>query len=318
MSSITTATVPPVTVPPAAVRVPRPDPQDEPTAPRGVSGSHDVIVGSALSILAALLLCLVLDVTLIGHLRQSRDQSIDYAQLRLDLANGTLPVGQVNIDGSAVEVGRPIALLEIPRLGLRQVVVEGTTSRALMRGPGHRRDSPLPGQPGLSVLMGRRAGFGSSFNRVDSLRANDTLIVTTSQAKQSFRVLDVRRAGDPVPPALARGSSRLVLETADGSPYLPRGLVRIDADLTSAVQPAPARFFGYAALPPAERELGTDTAALVPLVLKAEALVLAAVLFAVARLRWGRRQSWLAGVPVLLALGLTVADEVARLLPNLL
>lgn len=281
-------------------------------------GGRDIAVGSALSILASLLLCLVVDVTILGHLRQNRDQATDYARLRLDLASGTLPVGQVGVDGTVTQVGTPTALLQIPRLGLDQVVVEGTTPKALMRGPGHRRDTPLPGQPGLSVIMGRRAGFGSTFNQIGGLRANDTFTVTTSQAKQSFRVLGVRRAGDPLPVALPAGASRLVLETADGSPYFPQGVVRVDADLTSPVQAAPRRLFGYASLPAAEKELGVDTGALVPLVLKAEALVLAAVAVAFARQRWGRRQAWLAGLPVLLALGFTVADEVARLLPNLL
>jgi len=298
-----------------------PPPVDEVVGRRGAPaarGGRDVVVGSALSILAALLLGLVIDVTVLGHLRQNRDQATDYAQLRLDLASGTLPIGQVGPDGTPAPVGVPIALLEIPSIGLRQVVVEGTTSKALMRGPGHRRDTPLPGQPGLSVLMARRAAFGASFSRIGSLRANDTFTVTTSQAKQSFRVLDVRRTGDPLPPTLAAGASRTVLETADGSPYLPQGVIRVDADLTSPVQPAPRRSFGYASLPAAEREFGSDSGALVPLVLKSEALVLAAVAFAFARLRWGRRQSWLAGLPVLLALGFTVADEVARLLPNIL
>ncbi|MCZ0981039.1 hypothetical protein O1L60_24275 [Streptomyces diastatochromogenes] len=30
-----------------------------------------------------------------------------------------------------------------------------------MSGPGHRRDTALPGQPGASVIMGRQWGYGS-------------------------------------------------------------------------------------------------------------------------------------------------------------
>ena len=54
-----------------------------------------------------------------------------------------------------------------------------------------------------------------------------------------------------------------------------------------------------------------------PLVLWGQALLLAA--FGVAgRVRWGGWQAWVVGIPVLGALGATIADQIARLLPNLL
>jgi len=276
------------------------------------------VVGLCLTVLGALLLTFVLDVAVVGHLQHDRDQQTLYADLRFGLAQGTLPVGQTGAGGTLTPLGTPLALLEVPRTGLREVVVEGTTSGTLVKGPGHRRDSPLPGQPGLSVLLGRRAAYGAPFRGLGTLRSGDTLRVTTSQGVQQFRVLDVRRAGDPLPPPLAVGGSRLVLETASGSPYLPDGVLRVDADLTSPVQAAPRRSFGYASLPAAERELGSDTSSLVALVLWGQALVLAAVTFVWARLRWGRSQTWLAGLPVLVGLTLAVADSAARLLPNLL
>ena len=38
--------------------------------------------------------------------------------------------------------------MQIPAIGLHDVViVEGTDSGDLRDGPGHRRDTPLPGQP---------------------------------------------------------------------------------------------------------------------------------------------------------------------------
>jgi hypothetical protein len=61
-----------------------------------------------------------------------------------------------------------------------------------------------------------------------------------------------------------------------------------------------------------------EDSAWVPLVLWGEALLLAAVALTLARARWGRWQAWTAGVPVLGALGLIVADQVVRLLPNLI
>ena len=104
--------------------------------------------------------------------------------------------------------------------------------------------------------------------------------------------------------------------TADGNAFVPSDILRVDAELISKVQPTPARLFD--ANPPNEDALAGEPAAWMPLVLWAQALVLAAIGLTWARLRWGVRQAWLVGLPTLAALGLAVADQIARLLPNLL
>jgi hypothetical protein len=72
-------------------------------------------------------------------------------------------VAAVDDGGRLVPTGTPTAVLEIPRLGVRGVVGVGTSSDALKSGPGHLRDSPMPGQAGASVILGgRRAGCGAA------------------------------------------------------------------------------------------------------------------------------------------------------------
>ena len=131
-----------------------------------------------------------------------------------------------------------MAVIEIPTLNIREVVEQGTTSQVLMDGPGHRRDSVFPGQAGTSVIMGRRSAYGGPFGKLASLRPGDRVTVTTGQGVQKFGVLDVRRAGDPLPVAPAAGESRLVLITATGAAYVPGGVLRVDAKLLSTVQPS--------------------------------------------------------------------------------
>ncbi|WP_042387534.1 sortase, partial [Streptacidiphilus melanogenes] len=274
--------------------------------------------GATLMILSALLFGLLLDVGPIGDIRHARDRETGYAALRLALAQGTAPVGQTDQDGKLLALGTPVALLTVPELGLREVVREGTTSGVLELGPGHRRDTPLPGQAGTSVLMARESGFGGPFGQLDQLRPDETFVLTTGQGKQTYRVLDVRRAGDPVPPALAAGKGRLVLVTASGPAFAPDGVLQVDADLISKVRVAPARPLTAQQLDPSELPMHGDASAWVPLVLWGEGLLLAAVGVTLARIRWGRWQAWAVGVPVLGALGLCVADQVARLLPNLI
>ena len=67
--------------------------------------------------------------------------------------------------GRPSPVGEPVALLSIPRLGISQVVVEGTASGDTLAGPGHLRDTVLPGQVGTSVVYGRAATYGAPVRR---------------------------------------------------------------------------------------------------------------------------------------------------------
>jgi hypothetical protein len=117
---------------------------------------------------------------------------------------------------------------------------------------------------------------------------------------------------------VAAGAGRLTLVTADGGPFYPTDLLRVDADLVTAPEPAPPRPLTAAGLPPSEKAMGTEPAAWILVVLWGQALLLASLALVWARSRWGRWQAWTVGVPVLGSLGLATADQIARLLPNLL
>lgn len=266
------------------------------------------LLATSLLLLGVLLLGFVLHLAVVGAVVHARAQGLGYAELREDLANATAPVGPT-------EPGRPVALLEVPGTSLREVVREGTTATVLQSGPGHRRDSVLPGQAGTSVLFGRQAAFGAPFRGLADLRPGQQVAVTSGLGRAVFEVTGLRRAGDPAPAPLAAGEGRLTLVTADGTPFAPSGVLRVDARLIGTAFPgaAPA-----VALEERERALQGDPGALVPLLLLAQGLLLAACGVAWARTRWGARQAWVAGVPVLLALGLGTAHAASALLPNLL
>ena len=302
--------------PPGAAPLPgqpvaaEPPPSDAPTR------AAFFTTGTALTILGALLLGFLLDATVVGQIRHDRDRQVAYAQFRYDLANGTAPTGSLDSDGKPVAAGRPVALLEIPDIGLREVVSYGTTSSVLIAGPGLRRDTPLPGQASTSVIFGRRALYGGPFRYINQLTENSAITVTTGQAVSRFKVIDVRHAGDPVPQELIDSPASLVLITSDGSAYLPQDVVRVDAVLVDPARVQPEGPVGAAV--PADRELASDPSGWIPLVFWGQALVLAAIAVTWLRSRWGVRQSWLVGVPVLLVLGLAIADTAVRLLPNVM
>jgi sortase (surface protein transpeptidase) len=271
-----------------------------------------------LIMVAVLCLVLLLHVTLLSSLQQQAAQRQAYAEFRRLVATGQAVAGPTTEDGALLELGAPVAHLEIPRLGLSEVVLEGTTSGVLFDGPGHRRDTPLPGQVGTSVVLGRRAAFGGPFSSLDHLRSGDEVSVTTAQGRFEFRVVSVRRAGDPLPPPRAAGAARLVLVTASGTPYLPDGIVSVDADLDGAAVGGAARPFSASSLPDSERALSGDTSRLVVLLLWLQALFVASLLFVVSWHRWGRAQTWLVLGPPVVVVALFVGDEIVRLLPNLM
>lgn len=263
----------------------------------------NLLRGAALTVLV-----LVVFTVLVGALVQNRTQDVLYDRLRSQLAEATAPVGP------GTPLGEPVALLQIPDLGLSQVVVEGTASPELRDGPGHRPDTVLPGQAGLSVLAGRALTYGAPFRALDRLRIGAQLVATTGQGQFVYRVIAVRRDGDRFPPPLATGASRITLVTAYGRP-LPTRALYVDADLVGKASADPG---GRRVATPSERSFGTDPSVLYPLVLQLQLLLVllaASVWFA---RRIGRWQAWLVGFPVLAALGVVVLTTASGLLPNLI
>jgi len=84
----------------------------------------------------------------------------------------------------------PVASLEIPKMELRTPLFEGVHQKVIDRGPGHWPGTPLPGQPGNSVISGHRATHGAEFVDIDDLRPGDPIRVRIGGQDRSitFRV----------------------------------------------------------------------------------------------------------------------------------
>ncbi len=77
--------------------------------------------------------------------------------------------------------GDPVGDIRIPKIGLSQVVVEGTGTDDLRKGPGHYTGTPLPGQSGNASIAGHRTTYGHPFYNLDAVQPGDTIVVTTLQ-----------------------------------------------------------------------------------------------------------------------------------------
>lgn len=80
------------------------------------------------------------------------------------------------------------ARLSVPSLELEAVVFEGVSTATLAKGPGHMPGTPLPGQPGNSVISGHRTTYGRPFYDFDLLGAGDRIEVETSIGLHVYEV----------------------------------------------------------------------------------------------------------------------------------
>lgn len=281
--------------------------------PRATS-AESVIVAGALGVLSAVAAWTLLFVFVLSSLQETRSQHNAYSAFREQLAKATAPVG------GTIAPRSPVALLNSAVLGLHDlVVIEGTASGDLQQGPGHVRSSVLPGQAGVAVVYGRSKLFGAPFDRIGRARAGDVITAVTGQGTFTYVVEDVRNAGDPYPLPLSAGDGRLTLVTSTGgtssSGWLPGHALYVDARLKGQAQPTPPG--RPTAVPRAERAMHGDPGSLLMLVLSIPVLIVAVVASVWAFVRWGVWQSWLVGVPVIVAALWFVTETAVQLLPNL-
>ncbi len=76
--------------------------------------------------------------------------------------------------------GAPIGRIRIPRIHLEMVVIEGTSTSDLEKGPGHYDaatgfDTSLPGLGAVIAIAGHRTTFLHPFRHIDKLRPGDNI-----------------------------------------------------------------------------------------------------------------------------------------------
>lgn len=222
--------------------------------------------------------------------------------------------GLAALNGRVPPEGAAVGILRIPALGLRQILVEGTSAKDLEAGPGVMVGSAPPGTRSDVVVAGRRATFGAPFAHLARLSAGDEIEVTAALGTFTYRVTgsDLVASGHDL--RLGRSDEgRLLLVTA-GSVFGGGGLFVVTAALTSRAVASVAA--GSSAQPPPNFGLSGDSGAVAPAILWGEALI------AVLVIAWyvARRSAkgWLVyalSAPVVIALALVCFVNVAALLP---
>ncbi len=104
------------------------------------------------------------------------------AQKQASLQKDKLPLALLSTRGL---VGR----IQIPRLGLEAIVMEGTSKTTLRRAVGHISGTALPGETGNVGISGHRDTF---FRPLRNIRQNDIITLTTLSGEFRYRVVSTK------------------------------------------------------------------------------------------------------------------------------
>ncbi len=85
--------------------------------------------------------------------------------------------------------GGAIGYLDIPRIHLDIVFVQGAGPEALAKGPGHYVRTPLPGRGGNVAIAGHRTTHLHPFWPLDRLRPGDRILIQTRLGSFEYRVI---------------------------------------------------------------------------------------------------------------------------------
>ena len=241
---------------------------------------------------------------ILGPLVHDRAATALEQRLASDLVNGVAPVS------NPIALGVPIGLIEVPNRDVRAVVVEGSKAEQLAQASGHLIGSALPGQPGVSAILGRSQTYGAEFKNLDQLIVGDEVVVTTGQGVHTYEVIDitVRSARDAA--AFQGEGHMLILATVvDSSDRL---VVR--ATLTSPVFPAGEATDHQTSLD--ELGLAGDSSSWSDLALWMLIAALLAAGFPVIVNQVGRRVGWLVVAPIAMWVALEVWTAISLMSPS--
>jgi sortase A len=108
--------------------------------------------------------------------------------------------------------GAAVGRIRIARIGENAVVVDGTDTASLRKGPGIYDDAPFPGAPGTVAIAGHRTTYLAPFRHIDRLRPGNLIVLEMPYGRFTYRVQQTRIV-DPSQVSVVKrvGYDRLVL-----------------------------------------------------------------------------------------------------------
>jgi sortase A len=151
-------------------------------------------VGQTLITVGVVLLLFCVYELQITNLVTDREQDRLHDEIERVWAQPAPPPTDSALRPVSVGLGTGIAVLRIPTLDdgpddpFAKVVVEGTSTADLKKGPGRLVESGQPGETGNFVVSGHRTTYGAPFADLDRLRPGDPVVVETRDTWFTYRV----------------------------------------------------------------------------------------------------------------------------------
>lgn len=97
------------------------------------------------------------------------------------------PAHVVNVPGKAVMI------IRVPKIDMNYVVVEGTDTESLKKGPGHYSFTSYPWEKdGTVAIAGHRTTYGAPFWSLNELRPGDRIVLATEYGTFTYRMTHSR------------------------------------------------------------------------------------------------------------------------------
>lgn len=122
-------------------------------------------------------------------------QAYETRQFQRQIKNFKLPIaseGSVHVVSFHPPTGKPLGEIELTRIGVTAMILEGTDDRTLRRAVGHIPGTPLPGQPGNVAIAGHRDTF---FRALRNVRQDDEINLMTLEGSYRYRVDSIKVVG---------------------------------------------------------------------------------------------------------------------------
>lgn len=236
-------------------------------------------------------------------------------------SSGTTTTAPVDVVPSGCD--HCVAVINIPKIGLDEIVVDDVGVEDLKKGVGHYPDTKMPGQPGNVGFAGHRTTYGHPFNRIDELDPGDPILVTTLSGV-TYRYETVGQTvvtPEHVEVLDDTPDNRLTLTTCNPKYSAAQRLI-VTAKLVTPLAPAPAQ---PAPAPPQPRksQLASESAGLSGAAAAKRPAVAWAILatsvwlgaWAVGKWTGWRWTAYAVGLPIFLVMLFLFFENFARLLP---
>ena len=152
------------------------------------------------------ILLIIIGVVIIGDVAYKKIITLKKQKEMVELFEGGFSEGTTNEEGvensdsvnlDEVNGYKPIAMIEIPSINLKQALVEGISDDVLQYFLGHFPDSADPGQIGNFALAGHRVSdYTDAFINLYKVSAGDEVIVKTHDKKYTY-VIEENYIVDP-------------------------------------------------------------------------------------------------------------------------